>query len=264
MVRIERLADPSDPRLSDFRNLRDVQLRTRLEPEQGLFMAEGDKTIRRALAAGYDLRAMLCTEKWLEPLTGALAGTDAQVFVVDEPSVRSVTGFHVHRGALASFARRPLPEPRALLTGASRVVVLEDLTDHTNVGAIFRSAAALGWEAVLLTPRCADPLYRRAVKTSMGAVFQVPWTRLPAPDPAAIRGAGLVLVALTPSPDALAIEDFEAPPRIALALGAEGPGLSRRWMDAAGAAVRITMRAGIDSLNVSAAAAIALHALGPR
>ncbi len=263
-MRVERSADPSDPRLNDFRDLRDVQLRSRLEPELGLFMAEGDKTIRRALAAGYEVLRVLCAQRWMEPLSDVLEPTDASVFVADDEVVASVTGFHVHRGALATFARKPLPEPSAIVEGASRLVVLEDLSDHTNVGAIFRSAAALGWDGVLLSPRCADPLYRRAVKTSMGAVFQVPWARLTDAGTGPIRDSGCALIGLTPSLEAIPIRGFDAPPRLALVFGSEGPGLSRSWLGQADALVRIPMREGVDSLNVSAAAAIALHELGPR
>jgi tRNA G18 (ribose-2'-O)-methylase SpoU len=173
------VSDPADARVSDFTSLTDVQLRRRREPDEGLFLAEGDKVIRRALAAGYSLRAvLLCEERWLEPLADVLPD-DAHAYVAAPAVMAAVTGYAVHRGALASFARRPLPEPGELLHGARRVAVLEDVNDHTNLGAIFRSAAALGLDAVLLTPRCADPLYRRAVKVSMGAVLAVPYARLP-------------------------------------------------------------------------------------
>jgi tRNA G18 (ribose-2'-O)-methylase SpoU len=262
MARVVRVDDPGDPRLRDFTDLRDVQLRSLREPAEGLFLAEGDATIRRALEAGYEPRAVLCTERWLAPLADVLEPIDIPAYVVDRDTLGVTTGFPVHRGALASFRRRPVPDASELLETASRVVVLEDLSDHTNLGAVFRCAAALGWDAVLLTPRCADPLYRRAVRTSMGAVFGVPWSRVDGPRP--IRDAGLTLAALTPAADAATLDDVLPPARLALALGAEGPGLTDRWLDAADVRVRIPMRAGIDSLNVAAAAAVACYAFGPR
>jgi len=254
--------DPSDPRLRDFMHLRDVQLRSRLEPEEGLFLAEGERTIRRALAAGYEPRALLTAARWLEPLEDVLGGVDVPAYVLDAGALETTTGYPVHRGALASFDRRPLPSPDQVLSGARRVVVLEDLVDHTNVGAIFRSAAALGWDGVLLTPRAADPLYRRAVRTSMGAVFRLPWTRIDHREgPKRLHEEGFAIWALTPDGD-LALGAGEAPERLALVLGAEDPGMSDRWLNAADVRIRIPMAEGVDSLNVGAAAAIALHMLG--
>lgn len=261
-MRIEPVRDPSDPRLRDFLRLRDVQLRSTREPAEGLFLAEGERTIRRALAAGYEIRAVLTTGSWLTPLADVLG--DVDVYVMDEAALSETVGYPVHRGALASFDRRPLPALDDVLRDARRVVVLEDLVDHTNVGAIFRSAAALGWHAVLLTPRGADPLYRRAVRTSMGAVFRLPWTRIDHREgPRLLHDAGFGVWALTPDGDR-SIEEVETPGRLAVVLGAEDAGLSDRWRDAADVRVRIAMAGGVDSLNVAAAAAIALHALGPR
>ena len=171
--------DPADPRLADYRDLRDVQLRQSLEAEHGLFLAEGEKVVRRAAEAGFPVRSFLMAPRWLDGLADVLERTDAPCYVVTEALAEQVTGFHVHRGALASLARTPLPSVDEVLEGARTVVVCEDVVDHTNVGAIFRSAAALGVDAVLLAPRCADPLYRRSVKVAMGAVFALPWTRLP-------------------------------------------------------------------------------------
>jgi tRNA G18 (ribose-2'-O)-methylase SpoU len=262
MVEKIRVDDPNDPRLRDFTHLRDVQLRSRREPAEGLFIAEGAATIRRAVAAGYEPRAVLLTDRWLGPLADVLDPFDVPAFVVGDEELAATTGFPVHRGALASFRRRPVPAATALLADATRVVVLEDLSDHTNLGAVFRCVAALGWDAVLLTPRCADPLYRRAVRTSMGAVFAVPWSRVDGPGP--ICEAGLTLVALTPAADAVPLADVRPPARLALALGAEGPGLTPRWLEAADLRVRIPMRAGVDSLNVAAAAAVACYELGSR
>jgi len=258
-----RVAGPDDPRLRDFIALRDVQLRAKREPAEGLFLAEGEKVIRRALAAGYLVRSVLLTEAWLARLADVLE--EAEVLVVEDEVLEATTGFPVHRGALASFERRPLPTVKVVVAGARRAVVLEDLADHTNLGLIFRSAAALGMDAVLLTPRCADPLYRRAVKTSMGAVLSVPWTRIDWREgPSLLREHGFALVALTPAADAVPLEDVDqaAHPKLALALGSEGQGLSSRWLEAADLRVRIPMREGIDSLNVAAAAAIAFHVLG--
>jgi tRNA G18 (ribose-2'-O)-methylase SpoU len=268
MTRIEHVADISDPRLRDFTDLRDVQLRSRREVDEGLFLAEGEATIRRAIEAGYEPRTFLFSERvarrWMTSATDLLERTDAPALAVQDDVLQATTGFPVHRGALASMQRRPLPELDEVLAGAARVAVLEDLTDHTNVGIVFRSVAALGADAVLLTPRCADPLYRRAVRTSMGAVFAVPWTRLPWKEgPDLLRAAGFELAAITPAPGATPVNDVDpaAHPRLALALGSEGPGLSERWITAADLRVRIPMHSGIDSLNVGVAAAVAFFAL---
>jgi hypothetical protein len=172
------VTDAADPRLADYRDLRDVQLRTHLEAEHGLFLAEGEKVVRRAVEAGYVPRSFVMAPRWLDGLADVLAGTDAPCFVVSEALAEQVTGFHVHRGALASLERKPLAALDEVLDAARTVLVLEDVVDHTNVGAIMRSGAALGVDAVLLSPRCADPLYRRSVKVGMGAVFTMPWTRL--------------------------------------------------------------------------------------
>ena len=267
MTSIERIDDPSDPRLRDFVSLRDVELRTKTEEAEGRFIAEGERTIRRAVAAGYELRAVLLTERWLATLADLLEATGAAALVVDDDLLTATTGFPVHRGALASLNRRTLPALEEVLAGAARVAALEDLGDHTNLGAVFRSAAALGVDAVVLTPRAADPLYRRAVRTSMGAVFSVPWTRIPwFEGPDLLHEAGLELFALTPTADAVDIRDVDtdAHARVALALGSEGDGLSARWLGAADLGVRIAMHGGIDSLNAAAAAAVAFHALAPR
>lgn len=203
---IERVGDPSDPRLRDFVALRDVEVRAKVGESGGLFIAEGERTIRRAVAAGYELRAVLLTERWLAPLEDLLEDMGAPVMVVQDEVLTATTGFPVHRGALASLNRRPLPLLDEVLQGAARVAALEDLSDHSNLGAVFRSAAALGIDAVVLTPRAADPLYRRAVRTSMGAVFSVPWTRIPwFEGPDLLHGAGLELLALTPAADAVDI-----------------------------------------------------------
>jgi tRNA G18 (ribose-2'-O)-methylase SpoU len=204
---------------------------------------------------------VLTTERWLLPLADMLG--DVPAYVMDAEALSVTAGYPVHRGALASFDRRPLPAPEDVVEGARRVVVLEDLVDHTNVGAVFRSAAALGWDAVLLTPRAADPLYRRAVRTSMGAVFRMPWTRIDhRRGPELLRDAGLALWALTPDGDR-PLDRGGSPERLALVLGAEDPGMSERWRDAADDRVRIPMARGVDSLNVGAAGAIGLYVLRP-
>ncbi|MBI3647428.1 MAG: RNA methyltransferase [Actinobacteria bacterium] len=264
-VTIRRIEDPSDPSLSDFTDLRDVQLRSRREPAEGIFIAEGEATIRRAVDAGYEVRSVVLIERWLEGLSDLLELTGAPALLVDDEVLARTVGFPVHRGALASMARRPLPAPAAVLAGARRVAVLEDLTDHTNLGAIFRSAAAFGMDAVALTPRCADPLYRRAVRTSMGAVFAVPWTRIPWREgPGLLRDLGLPVLALTPAEDAVSLRDLDpaAFARAAMVLGNEGTGLSTYWLGEADLRVRVPMRRGVDSLNVAAAAAVAFYQLG--
>ncbi|MBO0653455.1 RNA methyltransferase [Streptomyces triculaminicus] len=265
MADLITIDDPDDPRLHDYTGLTDVELRRRREPEEGLFIAEGEKVIRRAGQAGYGMRSMLLTAKWVEVMRDVIEESTAPVYAVTPDLAERVTGYHVHRGALASMRRKPLPEAGELLRTARRVAVLEGLVDHTNIGAIFRSAAALGMDAVLLSPDCADPLYRRSVKVSMGAVFSVPYARLdswPA-DLEAVREAGFGLLALTPHEKATSMD--EAAPhrleRVALMLGAEGDGLSDRALRAADEWVRIPMAHGVDSLNVGAAAAVAFYAV---
>ena len=261
------ITDPADPRLADYRDLRDVELRKHLEAEHGLFLAEGEKVVRRALEAGFAPRSLLMAPRWLDGLADVLERTDAPCFVLDEALAEQVTGFHVHRGALASLERRPLPQVADVLEGARSVLVLEDIVDHTNVGAILRSGAALGFDAVLLSPRCADPLYRRAIKVAMGAVFTMPWTRLPdwydaLPD---LSAAGFTTVALTLAPDSTPVEEAVAGvERLALVLGSEGHGLSPRWEQSADRRAIISMREGIDSLNVAAATAVACYVAARR
>jgi tRNA G18 (ribose-2'-O)-methylase SpoU len=261
------VADPDDPRLADYRDLRDVELRKHLEAEHGLFLAEGEKVVRRAVESGFAPRSFLMAPRWLDGLADVLDSSDAPCFVMSEALAEQVTGFHVHRGALASLARRPLPSVDEVLAGARTVVVLEDIVDHTNVGAAFRSAAALGIDAVLLAPRCADPLYRRAVKVAMGAVFTVPYARLESWYDAMpqLSRAGFTTVALTLAEDATAIEDaVDGLDRVALVLGSEGHGLSPRWKTTADRRAVIPMRPGIDSLNVAAASAVACYVTARR
>ena len=267
MADLIEISDPTDTRLADYRDLRDVELRKNLEAEHGLFLAEGEKVVRRAVEAGFTPRSLLMAPRWLVGLDDVLAATDAPCFVLSEALAEEVTGFHVHRGALASLERRPLPSVASVLADARSVLVLEDLVDHTNVGAIFRSGAALGFDAVLLSPRCADPLYRRSIKVGMGAVFTTPWTRLPdwyAALPS-LSEAGFTTVALTLAADSVPIESAVAGvDRLALVLGNEGHGLSARWEQSADRRANIAMCAGIDSLNVAAATAVACYVAARR
>jgi len=276
------VGEAGDPRLADYVRLTDVHLRRTLEPEHGLFVAEGEKVIRRAIEAGYPVRSLLVTRDKLAALGGLAESCPGPVYLVSPEVAERLTGYRVHRGALAAMQRRPLPPVGDVIDGARRIVVLEDIVDHTNVGAIFRCVAALGFDAVVLAPRCADPLYRRSVRVSMGAVFAVPYARMDdwRDGLAALRAAGFRLLALTLAPDAVPIADLAAgdraraaagadgapPPvdRLALLLGTEGDGLSSRWRDQADLSVRIPMRRGVDSLNVAAAAAIACYLLADR
>jgi tRNA G18 (ribose-2'-O)-methylase SpoU len=267
MATFHEITDPTDPRLADYRDLRDVELRKHLEATHGLFLAEGEKVVRRAVEAGFTPRSYLMAARWLDGLDDVLSTTDAPCYVVSEALAEEVTGFHVHRGALASLEREPLPSVASVLEGASSVLVLEDIVDHTNVGAIFRSGAAFGFDAVLLAPRCADPLYRRSIKVGMGAVFTMPWTRLADWYDAlpSLSEQGFTTVALTLADDATAVEEAVAGvDRVALVLGSEGHGLSSHWEQSADRRAIIPMREGIDSLNVAAATAVACYVTAKR
>lgn len=264
-MHIERVRDAASDAVADYARLTDVTLRSAHEPANGLYIAESAKVIRRAIGAGHRPRSVLMEEKWLEGLEPSLDAFDIPVHLADPEQLEAITGYRVHRGALAAFERPTLPDPGALLANARRVVVLEDIVDHTNVGAIFRSVAALGADAVLVSPRCADPLYRRSVRVSMGTVFQVPWTRLPEwPDAARMLHAHDVsIAALALADGAVSLRDLAADPpeRLALVFGAEGDGLSTNAIEAADHVVTIPMAHGVDSLNVAAAAAVVLYAL---
>jgi tRNA G18 (ribose-2'-O)-methylase SpoU len=256
--------DPADPRLADYVSLTDSALRLSMESRDGVFVAEGEKVIRRALAAGFAARSLLVTSARLARLGRLVQECAGPVYVVSDDVARQLTGFQVHRGALASMARRELPAVAGLLAAARRVVVLEDLVDHGNVGAIFRCAAAFGIDAVI---------DRRAVKVSMGAVFAIPYARMSDwyDGLAQLRAARFRLLALTPDQSATPIGTALGPgsrpdDRVALLLGTEGDGLSSHWMHEADSRVCIpmaphAMAAGVDSLNVVAAAAVACHAL---
>lgn len=259
------IEDPDDPRLGDYTDLTDVELRRRREPAEGLFIAEGEKVIRRAREAGYQMRSMLLSSKWIDTMRDVIDEVAAPVYAVEPKVAEAVTGYHVHRGALASMCRKPPCDPAELLRTARRVAILESVNDHTNTGAIFRSAAALGMDAVLLSADCADPLYRRSVKVSMGAVFTVPHARLQGGPRSleVLRDAGFSLLALTPHAQARPLGEVAAAQqeRVALLLGAEGTGLSPSALRAADTWVRIPMSHGVDSLNVAAAAAVSFYAL---
>ena len=286
--------DPGDPRLADYVRLTDAGLRTSMEAAHGVFVAEGEKVIRRAVAAGFGVRSLLVTPDRMAGLADVAGACAGPVYLVSPEVAEWVTGYRVHRGALASMARRALPTVADVLAGRNhvrseavagprhdvldaepgrpaRIVVLEDLVDHGNVGGIFRCAAALGVDAVILSPRCADPLYRRAIKVSMGAVFAIPYARMSdwRAGLAEIRAAGFTLLALTPDQSAVQLDRVPMAGRVALLLGTEGDGLSSRWLSEADQAVCIPMSAGamalgVDSLNVVAAAAIACHGLAAR
>ncbi|WP_285043206.1 RNA methyltransferase [Plantibacter sp. LMC-P-059a] len=267
-MQVIRITDLDDGRLDDYARLTDVALRRVSEPAGGLYIAESTKVMERALRAGHRPRSVLLQEKWLEDVSPLLADHDVPVFVGEPELLEQLTGFHLHRGALAAMHRPPLADPAELLADARRVVILEDIVDHTNVGAIFRSVAGLGADAVLITPRCADPLYRRSVRVSMGTVLQVPWTRLPEWDVASgiLHDAGFQTAALALSDDAVDLDTYArtAPDRLAIVLGAEGDGLSASALAAADTIVTIPMLHGVDSLNVASASAVALWELRTR
>jgi tRNA G18 (ribose-2'-O)-methylase SpoU len=265
------ITNPDDRRVDDYRQLNDARARRLIErPDDGtpgFFVAEGAHALQRLLTSGRRLRSVLVDGVRLEALAGLLDGLDASVLVADQPTLRAVAGFPVHRGVLAAADRWVLPDPAEVLAGCRRVAVLEDINDHENLGVIFRSAGSLGLDAVLLSPRCCDPLYRRSVRVSMGHVVAVPWTRLE-PWPEALDrvvGAGFSLIALTPAADAepLTVWSPAAGERVAVLLGAEGPGLSPAALAAAHRRLTIPMRQAEDSLNVASAAAIAFYALSP-
>ena len=264
------IGDPDDRRVDDYRELHDAGARRLMERpgdgDPGFFVAEGAHALTRLLASGRRVRSVLVDRIRLEALGDGLAGLDAPVLVADQPTLRAVAGFPVHRGVLAAADRWPLPAADDLLAGARRIAVLEDINDHENLGVIFRNAGSLGFEAVLLSPRCCDPLYRRSVRVSMGHVLGVPWTRLePWPEALeAIAAAGFTLAALTPAPDAEPLRQWCPPAaeRVAVLLGAEGPGLSPAALSVAHRRLTIPMRRADDSLNVGSAAAVAFYVLG--
>ena len=256
----EPVTDPADPRLADFRDLTAADRRPDRPGGRGLVIAEGVPVVRRLLASPYPVRAVLGVPGRLAALAGDLAAVDAPVYQATAEVMAATVGFHLNRGVLAAADRAPEPAAGELLAGARRGLALEGVNDHENLGALFRNAAALGVDAVLLGPRCADPLYRRSVRVSMGHVLRVPFARAPL---AVLRAAGLTVLALTPRQPAVALSTVDpSVPRAALLVGAEGTGLTADALAVAHLHVRIPMAAGVDSLNVATAAAIALHHLG--
>lgn len=277
---IESIRSLDDPRVDVFARMTDVQLRSRLEPERGIFIAESDKVIDRALAAGYEPLSLLIPDHRLErmrPLIERLEGREGgevAVFVASAEEIEKLAGYELTRGVLCAMRRKALPSVESVVAKAHRVAVLEDLTNHTNVGAAFRSAAALGIDAVLVTPSCSDPLYRRAVRVSMGTVFQVPWTRIGAEEDASwpdggiaeLKRLGFTTAAMALSDDSIPLDDplLKECDKIAIVLGTEGDGLSQRTIAACDHTVRIPMAHGVDSLNVAAASAVAFWELRRR
>jgi tRNA G18 (ribose-2'-O)-methylase SpoU len=294
-VTIHYLESAADPRVSDYTQLTDVHLRKVREPAEGMYIAESSRVLRRALAAGHRPRSFFLAEKWLADLQDVLtAYSDVPAFIGSAALLEEITGFHLHRGAMAAM-HRPAPVPlQELLSDArrlvvpegvvdrtnvegsavpgvdpgknarSRIAVLEDLTDHTNVGAIFRSAAAIGVDAVLVTPQCADPLYRRSIRVSMGTVFQVPWTRLD-PWPSSIeqlKEAGYFVAGMSLGEGAITLDELVAQDHqnLVLIFGTEGDGLKPETDRLLDARVTIPMMNGVDSLNVAASSAVAFYA----
>lgn len=265
MAHVIRLTRDSQENLTDYIALTDVELRKSMESQAGLYIAESFKVIKRALDAGHQPRSVLLQEQWLDEVDEIFEDFDCPIYVADSSLIEQISGFNVHRGALASMHRPQLPTVEKVLEDATLVIVLEDIVDHTNVGAIFRAAAGMGADAVLVSPRCADPLYRRSVRVSMGAVLQVPWTRIPIWNQTQelLHSQGFHIAALALSDMSISLREFASnpPEKIALVLGTEGDGLSAGALSIADSIVKIPMAAGVDSLNVAAASAVALYAL---
>jgi tRNA G18 (ribose-2'-O)-methylase SpoU len=262
---IVEITNLADPRLADYAHLTDVALKKSRGSEHGLYLAESVLVFERALRAGHVPRSVLSLGGSLDDVLALVGDLDIPIFTGPGELLEELTGYVLHRGIIASMHRPALPSVASLLASAKRVVVLENVADPTNVGAIFRSVAAIGADAVLVTPRCSDPFYRRAIRVSMGTVLQVPWTRIGDWDTAREELAGFHLAALALSENSVSLREFAAtaPERVALVLGAEGEGLTPEALDAADTIVRIPMAHGIDSLNVAATAAVAMYALIP-
>ncbi|MBF4462851.1 MULTISPECIES: TrmH family RNA methyltransferase [unclassified Rathayibacter] len=263
MERIE-VTSLEDPRLRDYAHATDVALKN-ARGAHGLYIAESGLVLERALAAGHRPRSVLALGGSVAEAERLLGALDVPVFTGPGELLAELTGYTLHRGLIAAMNRPELPHPSEVLRGARRVVVLEDVVDPTNVGAIFRSVGAIGADAVLVTPRCSDPFYRRAIRVSMGTVLQVPWTRVGDWDSTTrlLHSAGFSIAAMALTPEAIPLREFaaRAPDRVALVLGTEGDGLTPEALAAADVAVQIPMRHGIDSLNVAAASAVAMWAL---
>jgi tRNA G18 (ribose-2'-O)-methylase SpoU len=259
--------DLSDPRLVDYAHLTDVALKKARGTEHGLYIAESALVLERALRAGHVPRSVLALGNTADEALAVLGdyAADVPVFVGHGEMLADLTGYILHRGLIASMHRPELPDANTLLAGARRIVILENISDPTNVGAIFRSAGAIGADAILVTPRCSDPFYRRAIRVSMGTVLQVPWTRVGdwTETRALLVRHGFHLAALALAPGAVSLRDFEGTvhEHLALLLGAEGEGLTDEALAASDSVVQIPMKHGIDSLNVAAASAVAMWAL---
>jgi tRNA G18 (ribose-2'-O)-methylase SpoU len=259
-VTVIEITDLTDPRLVDYSHQTDVALK---KTGGGIYLAESALVLERAIRAGHEPRSVLALGGSVNDALRIIGDRDIPVFSGPDDLLSSLTGYVLHRGLIASMNRPALPDPAALLATARRIIVLENVADPTNVGAIFRSVGAIGADAVLVTPRCSDPFYRRAIRVSMGTVLQVPWTRVGEwPELRALLAAsGFEIAALALSADAVSLRDFAPAGKLALVLGAEGEGLTAEALDAADTIVQIPMKHGIDSLNVAAAAAVAMWAV---
>ncbi|NLT08692.1 MAG: RNA methyltransferase [Ruminococcus sp.] len=271
MANIIEINDLSLPELQPFRSTSEVQLLRYYEPEPGIFIAESPKVIRTALAAGYEPLSMLLERKYIEGQARDIIEKCGDIPVYTAPSeiLTELTGFKLIQGALCSMRRRPSPAPEQILQSAERIAVLEDVMNQTNVGAIFRSAAALGFDAVVLTPASSDPLYRRSIRVSMGTVFQLPWTYLSSGAPDYIdelHRYGFATAAMALRKDTVSISDtkLRSEKKLAVILGTEGEGLCESTIDASDYTIKIPMAHGVDSLNVAAASAVAFWELGKR
>ena len=270
-MRLVELSSLDDPALDVYARLTEAQLRNRLEPAKGIFIAESPKVISRALDAGISPLSYLMEESRLEEARPLVERSgDVPVYTGPSELLEQLTGFKLTRGVLCAMRRPPLPSVEEVLAGASRVAVLDGVVDHTNVGAMFRSAAALGVDAVLVTPTCCDPLYRRSVRVSMGTVFQIPWTRIgesvrdwPEAGLARLEASGFSTAAFALEETSLSLDDarLSGEEKLAMVFGTEGDGLSRRAIDGCDYTVRIPMSHGVDSLNVAAASAVAFWQL---
>lgn len=260
------IADPDDPRMAPFAQMRDRRLRGSAVGGEGVYIAEGETLVRRALKAGHRPRAVLSVPGGADTAR-AIVGGAAPVFVAAPEVMERLVGFDFHRGLMAAMERPPPRDAADVTRGARRVVMLEDLAEATNVGAAFRSVAALGADAVLVSNRCADPLYRRALRVSMGSVLRVPWARVRdwGAEVERLRGEGFTIVVLSPDDDAVDLAELSAAPpeRLAMIVGAEAAGVRPRTRARADVVVRIPMDAGVSSLNVAAATAVAAWALRP-
>ena len=284
-MRIIHLDSIDDERVAAYVNLTEIQLRNRLEPSKGLFIAESPKVIDRALAAGREPISLLVEESWIDGMSGMFDviekrwGDGIPVYVASPEQLKRLTGYRLHRGALAAMKRWSLPSVEEVCRGARRVAVMENIVDHTNVGALMRSAAALDVDAVLVTPSCGDPLYRRAARVSMGTVFQVPWTRIGGDDKhywpftgmRELHGLGFTTVAMALEDDSISLAELvrrlnnaetesDHIDKLALIFGTEGDGLSHHTISRADLTVKIPMSHGVDSLNVAASSAVAFYA----